>query len=1129
VATSVAKIQAELDLDSGKFTGTVTSAAGVLRNFNSNINNTDRTLKNLERRITGVGASLRDTMVILGQFRGAMHTLWAMTGQWVGAIIDANAKLERMQVLMKGLSRSTTEVGKLAESFRDMNYVLDKSKNAPFSIDQISNAFVKLKASGIDPARGSLQSLMDATAAFGGDDQSFARATLAIQQMAGKGVISMEELRQQLGEAMPNAMQMMAAATSMSMGELVKIISQGRLEANSALSKLFLEMKYQYEGSAENMMQTWTGMIQKLKTEWMLFAKAIGDGGLFEEAKSALGDLIKYMGSEDGRKLARDLGGALKEAGRMAVDLVNFLIKNREEIVSWGKLLAQIFVATYVTKFAGSLVSAGVNVVNFTRSIGALSTAIAGARAGTVAWSTVLAGAAGPVGIAITAITALIFKLWDNYRASLAAAEGMQRYYNATAQGKAVSAQEHSDMEKRLDYLRRVKEATDEFNNTKSRNSTYGRERLNNKMGDLLIEGREYGFVTDAGNSLADKFSTLNDKVSFLSEMYQANITTAVQNISKQAQLQNERAAEQTVAKFGDRLRDIVQENSPEIRNQLNVLSEQLRNGEINADQHREKRNALINTRLDDQISRLQQARNSLATRLAGMSKDEAGYQAVAAMMGETNKQLELVYAERATIESDVKLLPKMGEGDKKQGNPLKDYYESVVGKVAQLRGQLEDVNPTLERFNAQLAAGKYGASPNQGMVGQIRAVLKEMDELSKKVKEDRATERLKQDLEELDAKTSADVVSARMKASGDLYSQVAGGMVGFNRQVAVMRAGLDKTNMSLEEFDAKVSSIKEMMSSIEVINLTEYVRNREWDAYLDSLPKRARDLEEFNRAMEENAILRRNMHANDPDGKNSKAIDDLADRLDETTRREYANATKPAFVKLLEDWQDVTTSIDEMWANSMENITDSIADGVVEGKISFKSLADYMLKEITRILVSKAVAKLVEFVIGIMGGGTSFNPNSGGSTITTNSTTGINSGIVASAKGNAFSNGQLIQPFAKGGAFTNQIVGETTIAPMAMFGEAGDEAIMPLSRDGSGRLGVTVHGEGQGGGTQIINDLDIQIVIQDGQGSSKTNVRQADQMSKELANLVDGRIRGLLVEESRPGGIIWRQKNNGR
>ncbi|MDW9417411.1 hypothetical protein GOB15_23770 [Sinorhizobium meliloti] len=62
-------------------------------------------------------------------------------------------------------------------------------------------------------------------------------------------------------------------------------------------------------------------------------------------------------------------------------------------------------------------------------------------------------------------------------------------------------------------------------------------------------------------------------------------------------------------------------------------------------------------------------------------------------------------------------------------------------------------------------------------------------------------------------------------------------------------------------------------------------------------------------------------------------------------------------------------------------------------------------------------------------------------------------------ANGGVFSAGR-VTAFAKGGAFTNQIVDRPTLFPFAkgagLMGEAGPEAIMPLRRDASGRLGVS-------------------------------------------------------------------------
>jgi len=77
-------------------------------------------------------------------------------------------------------------------------------------------------------------------------------------------------------------------------------------------------------------------------------------------------------------------------------------------------------------------------------------------------------------------------------------------------------------------------------------------------------------------------------------------------------------------------------------------------------------------------------------------------------------------------------------------------------------------------------------------------------------------------------------------------------------------------------------------------------------------------------------------------------------------------------------------------------------------------------------------------------------------------------SGTLNSAMGNVFYHGGLI-PFASGG-----IVTRPTIFPMAngagLMGEAGPEAIMPLKRDSSGRLGVA----SLGGGVNVQNNIQV-------------------------------------------------------
>lgn len=70
------------------------------------------------------------------------------------------------------------------------------------------------------------------------------------------------------------------------------------------------------------------------------------------------------------------------------------------------------------------------------------------------------------------------------------------------------------------------------------------------------------------------------------------------------------------------------------------------------------------------------------------------------------------------------------------------------------------------------------------------------------------------------------------------------------------------------------------------------------------------------------------------------------------------------------------------------------------------------------------------------------------------------------SAKGNAFSNGSII-PFGKGGVLSGP-----TIAPMALMGEKGPEAVMPLERGADGKLGVKAQTGGMGAPKIVIQNM---------------------------------------------------------
>jgi hypothetical protein len=108
------------------------------------------------------------------------------------------------------------------------------------------------------------------------------------------------------------------------------------------------------------------------------------------------------------------------------------------------------------------------------------------------------------------------------------------------------------------------------------------------------------------------------------------------------------------------------------------------------------------------------------------------------------------------------------------------------------------------------------------------------------------------------------------------------------------------------------------------------------------------------------------------------------------------------------------------------------------------------------------------------------------------NGVNGLLSGLFPFEKGGSFAQGRVM-PFAKGG-----VVSSPTHFPMrngrGLMGEAGPEAIMPLTRGADGRLGV----QAQGGGRPV--SIVMNVTTPDVQGFARSQSQIAAQMARALA-----------------------------
>ncbi|HCL7980599.1 TPA: tape measure protein [Escherichia coli] len=310
----------------------------------------------------GMFSGLRGNIFLLGEIGDAARTVTDIMFGWQKPIVEAAAEMERMRVMLRGLNKEKSNPGQAAAD--DMKYIVDMAQNAPFAMQALTDSFVKFRSAGLDPTDGSLKALVDSVARFGGDSELLKRAAVAVQQMSGKGVVSMEELRQQLGEAVPNAMQAMADAAGITMGELTKAVASGMVEAKQALSLMFVGLRAENENAAKDMMQTYTGALAQLQTSFSLFADRVGQAGYLDSLSKGMKELASIMNSAEGISFANSLGSGLTTAIDGLRQLAQWLAKNQELVINLGKVVAAMVAFKLMRAGIMGVVGAGSQMVS---------------------------------------------------------------------------------------------------------------------------------------------------------------------------------------------------------------------------------------------------------------------------------------------------------------------------------------------------------------------------------------------------------------------------------------------------------------------------------------------------------------------------------------------------------------------------------------------------------------------------------------------------------------------------------------------------------------------------------------------------------------------------------------------
>ena len=115
---------------------------------------------------------------------------------------------------------------------------------------------------------------------------------LALSQMMSKGKISSEELRLQMGERLPVALQAMAKAAGVSVAGLDKLMKQGKLMSKDVLPKFAEALNEMIPNVDTDNLET---SVNRLKNAFTDFTNSTGIQDLYKQIVDGTTKAVQYV------------------------------------------------------------------------------------------------------------------------------------------------------------------------------------------------------------------------------------------------------------------------------------------------------------------------------------------------------------------------------------------------------------------------------------------------------------------------------------------------------------------------------------------------------------------------------------------------------------------------------------------------------------------------------------------------------------------------------------------------------------------------------------------------------------------------------------------------------------------
>jgi tape measure domain-containing protein len=274
----------------------------------------------LRAGLAGVEGQVRRTSSVIGELGGLIAGIGAITA--FGGLINAASELES---ITRRLANTLGDQG----AQQALGFTRELSDRLGLSFTVLSDSFAAFTAAAsaanipLQEQQGLFEAVSTSAQRLGLSNDAINGSLLALQQVAAKGTVQMEELRGQLGERLPTAFAATARGLGISNKELIKLVESGQLTADQffpALTKGLTELNGSGPAGVPTAAQNFASLQNVLRTLQADFGKEFLPGVVAGTQKIA-----EFLQGFTANQRAADLSGAFGFGPREAQQLVGQL------------------------------------------------------------------------------------------------------------------------------------------------------------------------------------------------------------------------------------------------------------------------------------------------------------------------------------------------------------------------------------------------------------------------------------------------------------------------------------------------------------------------------------------------------------------------------------------------------------------------------------------------------------------------------------------------------------------------------------------------------------------------------------------------------------------------------------